>query len=89
MDENVAIYRRYFECQTFSIRYQQTIVDRRKNKKKSINIDDISPIYWLWPDISESKSVKIAVVQKKTKKTKKTKKNHFGQYIGPIADFLR
>ena len=63
------------------------IVDRGKNQKISINIGDISPVYRLWPDISESKSVKVAAVQKNEKKKKK--KNHFGRYIGPIADFLR
>ena len=54
-----------------------------QSREKSVNIGDISSIYWLWPDISESKLIKVAIVQKKTKK------NHFGQYIGPITDVLR
>ena len=62
MEENVAIYRRYFGCWAFLTRNQQTIVNRGKNRKKLVNIGDISPIYRLWPDISESKSVKFAVV---------------------------
>ena len=52
-------------------RYQQTIVDRGKNRKISINIGDISLIYRFWPNISESKSVKVSAVQKNAKKNKK------------------
>ena len=62
MDENVAIYRRYFGCRVFLTRYQQTTVDRGKNKKISVNISDMSPIYRLWPDILKSKSVKVAAM---------------------------
>ena len=51
----------------------------RKNRPISAILGDISPIYRLWPDISESKSIKVAVMQKNAKK--KTKKNHFGRYI--------
>ena len=44
--------------------------------KISVNITDISSIYRLWTDISNSKSVKVAACKKMQKKKKK--KNHFG-----------
>ena len=71
----------------YDISKQQSI-EGKIEKYQSISA--ISPIYQLLPDISESKSVKVTVVQKNAKK-----KNHFGlyigdidRYIGPIADFL-
>ena len=86
MDENVVIYRRYFGCRVFPTRYQQTIVDRAKNRKISVNIANISTIYRLWTDISDSKSVKFAAYRKMQKKNKK--KNHFGLYIGRYRRYI-
>ena len=83
MDKNVTIYRRYFGCRVFPTRYQQTTVDRGKNRKISVNIGDISPIYQLWPDISKSKSVKVAAMQKNAKK--KNKKKSFWPIYWPIS----
>ena len=67
MDENVTIYRQYFGCLAFPTRYQQTIVDLRKNRKISVNIADIS----VMDRHIGLKIGKICSVQKNAKKKKK------------------
>ena len=63
---------------------------KEKNRKyrliSAIYIGDISPIYRLWPDISESKSVKVATMQKNKKNKKKI---ILADISSQNADFLR
>ena len=88
MDENVMIYRQYFGCLVFLTRYQQTIVDLRKNRKISVNIADIS----IMDRHIGLKIDKICNVQKNAKKKKKKKtkkKKSFWPIYQPISPIYR